>query len=88
MYVLTPHSQIVNSISLLSSLFFIIPWTYYGIKNRNLYLKYPYFYALSTFFVHISFTMPYGGTLKWKCHDHWTPKTQQYEKITIECDWS
>lgn len=60
----------------MGELFFIIPWTYHGIRARNLHLKYPYWLCVCYLAISVSAAMSWGGTRKWRCVDDFTPRTQ------------
>lgn len=76
-------NRILTPISLACELFVLIPWAYQGIRARNLHTKYPFFYVLCVLFVHVSMAMAWGGSMKWRCADNFTIRSQKQDGAVI-----
>lgn len=71
---------IVTPLSLLGEIALIIPWTYHGMRARNLHKKFPFFLLISIFAIHLSLAMAWGGSRKWRCSDQFRVRSQRTDK--------
>lgn len=78
-------NRLLTSLSLLCELFFLIPWTYHGIRTRNLHTRYQYWYLVTVTMISLGFAMSFGGARAWRCVDEFTPRTAKTDgKVVLQ----
>ena len=76
-------NRLLTPLSLICELFFLIPWTYHGIRSKNLHTRFPYWYLLTITMISLGFTMSWGGARAWRCVDKFTARTAKTDGKVI-----